>query len=216
MTAKVQDKALIARKIGMTRIVDAQGRLVPVTLLKVDEQKVSKILTPERDGYHAYQVAYYPKARKNVTKSDVARLQKVGLQELFSRFKEFRTPNAPLYELGSLISADLFKDVASVDVTGVTKGRGFQGAVKRWGAAIGRMTHGSRFHRRPGSLGMRSTPGRVFKNKHQPGHMGVDVTTAINVKILDLDLENNVLAVKGCIPGHNDGFVEVRPSKKLK
>lgn len=212
--AKLNEKGLIVRKVGMTRMVDADGKLIPVTLLKVEEQKVTKVLNVDRDGYRGYQIGYAIKKEKNLTKADVNRLRKNSVNENFSNFVEFRTPEDSPYELGTVMSAELFKDVRAIDVTGITKGRGFQGAVKRWGASIGRMTHGSRFHRRPGSLGQCTSPGRVFKNKHQPGHMGVDSRTVKNVRVMDVDLVNNVIAIKGSVPGHREGLLEIRPTNK--
>lgn len=213
--AKIREKGLIAKKVGMTRMVDARGQVIPVTLLKVEDQKVTKILTSERDGYTGYQVGYFVKAKKNLTKPDLGRMQKVSVEECYSNFKEFRTKAQPSVEVGAVITAELFQDITSVDITGITKGRGFQGAVKKWGSAIGRMTHGSRFHRRPGSLGMNSTPARVMKNKHQPGHMGVEIITMKNMQVVDVDVEQNVIAIKGSVPGHREGFVEIRPTNKV-
>ena len=212
--AKLNENGLIVSKVGMTRMVDGDGKVIPVTLLKVENQKVTKVLSKERDGYEGYQVGYSVKAQKNLTKADVNRLRKDSISENFSKFTEFRTPGPSKLELGSAITADAFKEVKAVDVTGVTKGRGFQGAVKRWGANIGRMTHGSRFHRRPGSLGQCTTPGRVYKNKHQPGHMGVAVTTVKNMIVMDVDTENNVIAIKGSVPGHRKSLLEIRPTNK--
>lgn len=213
--AKTSDKGLIVKKVGMTRMVDAEGRLIPVTLLKVEDQKITKILTPERDGYHGFQVGYFLKSEKNLTKADVHRLRKVEVEDCFARFREFRTGGTlDGLQLGQAMTAELFKDVNAIDVTGVTKGRGFQGAVKRWGSTIGRMTHGSRFHRRPGSLGSNTTPGRVFKNKPQPGHMGVEACTVKNIRVVDVDMENNVIAIKGSVPGHREGYLEIRPTNK--
>ena len=214
--AKTSNKGLIVKKVGMTRMVDADGKLVPVTLLKVENQRVTKVLTPERDGYHGYQIGYFAKAEKNLTKADMQRLRKEKIEENFSRFKEIRTLEAvdSKFEVGFTATAELFNDESSVDVTGVTKGRGFQGAVKRWGASIGRMTHGSRFHRRPGSLGQCTTPGRVYKNKHQPGHMGVVNRTVKNVRVMDVDTANNVIAIKGSVPGHRENFLIIRPTNK--
>lgn len=213
--AKTSDKGLIVKKVGMTRMVDAEGRLIPVTLLKVEDQKITKILTPERDGYHGFQVGYFLKSEKNLTKADVHRLRKVEVEESFARFREFRTGGAlDGLQLGQAMTAELFKDINAIDVTGVTKGRGYQGAVKRWGSTIGRMTHGSRFHRRPGSLGSNTTPGRVFKNKPQPGHMGVEARTIKNIRVVDVDMENNVIAIKGSVPGHREGYLEIRPTNK--
>ena len=212
--AKISEKGLIVSKVGMTRMVDANGNIVPVTLLKVENQKVTKVLTPERDGYHGYQVGYKVKAEKNLTKADIHRLRKVEVEENYARFTEFRTSGVEGLEVGAAMTAELFQDVAAVDVTGITKGRGFQGAVKRWGASIGRMTHGSRFHRRPGSLGQCTTPGRVYKNKHQPGHMGVVSRTVKNVQVMDVDTAANVIAIKGSVPGHREGMLEIRPTNK--
>lgn len=196
-------------------MVDADGKMIPVTLLQVEDQKVTKVLTPERDGYHGLQVGFFTKSEKNLTKPDVQRLRKSGIEINYAKFKEFRTPG-PVegMEIGAALTASLLEGISNVDVSGLTKGRGFQGAVKRWNRAIGRMTHGSRFHRRPGSLGQCTTPGRVFKNKKMPGHMGDEVRTIKNLKIMDIDLENNLIALKGSVPGQRHGFLEIRPTNK--
>ncbi len=211
--AKICEKGLIVKKIGMSRMYDTDGTLLPVTLLKVENQKVTKVLTQERDGYNGFQVGYAQKAEKNLNKPDIFRLRKINVDENFSAFCEFRT-NAKIegIDIGNQLKADLFENVPFIDITGATKGRGFQGSVKRWGSTIGRMTHGSRFHRRPGSLGMRSTPARVFKNKHQPGQMGNNQKTILNLKVLKVDLEQGVIAVKGSVPGSKSGFLEIRPA----
>ncbi|MCX6130510.1 MAG: 50S ribosomal protein L3 [Proteobacteria bacterium] len=208
---------LIAKKVGMTRVLDDAGQMVPVTLLKIEGQKVTKILTPERDGYHGIQIGYYEKAERKLTKPDVARLRKVSISESYTRFNEFRT-EGPLdgIQLGSAMSADLFAGVSAVDVTGVTKGHGFEGAITRWGHSSGRRSHGSNFYRLPGSLGMRTTPGRVFKNKEVPGHMGCLQVTVQNLKVVDVDVEANVIALKGSVPGFRNGFVIIKPSVKAK
>lgn len=213
--AKISEKGLVARKVGMTRMVDADGNMIPVTLLQVENQKITKVLTPERDGYHGLQVGYFTKQEKNLTKADVQRLRKVGVETNYARFKEFRTAG-PLegLDVGTALTVAMLEGVTNVDICGLTKGRGFQGSVKRHGNAIGRMTHGSRFHRRPGSLGQNTTPGRVFKNKKMPGHMGVEQITIKNLKIMDIDLENNLIAIKGSVPGQRHGFLEVRPTNK--
>jgi large subunit ribosomal protein L3 len=213
MARRQTNKGLICQKVGMTRVVDAAGDFIPVTLLKITTQQVAKVLSPERDGYNGYQVGYWPKSKKNLTQADHARLAAASLETSYSKFREFRTPEAAERELAETLSVALLEGITSVDITGVTKGRGFQGAVKRFGASIGRKSHGSRFHRRPGSLGMRSTPGRVFKNKHQPGHMGVDVTTVQNLVVVNVDVERNLIAVKGSVPGHREGYLEIRPSR---
>ena len=210
--ARKSEKGLIAKKIGMTRVAAEGGKVIPVTLLQIATQKVTKVLSGERDGYEAYQVGYFEKAEKNLRKPDIARLRKSGVDENFARFTEFRTEKGTEMKLGDAITVEHLQGIEALDVTGLTKGRGFQGAVKRWGASIGRMTHGSRFHRRPGSLGQCTSPGRVFKNKHQPGQMGVVQRTALNVKVIDIDVENNVIAVRGSVPGWREGFVEIRES----
>ncbi len=210
-------QALIAKKVGMTRMVDAAGRMVPVTLLQVDDQRVTKVLTKERDGYDAVQVGYYDKSEKHLAKADIGRLRKASVNENFARFAEFRLDKAvDGLQPGAEIDLGGLKDIPAVDVTGVTKGRGFEGAVSRWGSATGRMTHGSMYHRRPGSLGMRATPGRVFKNKAGPGHMGDVRCTVQNLIIMDIDEANKIIAIRGSVPGFNDGFLMVRPSIKLQ
>jgi large subunit ribosomal protein L3 len=208
---------LIAKKIGMTRMVDAQGQMTAVTLLQLETQKVTKILSEERDGYVAYQLGYLAKKEKHLGKSDTSRLRKAGVQENFTRFKEFRVESTGDLAVGAAVElGKFFEGVSAVDITGISKGCGFSGAHKRWNSAVGRMSHGSRFHRRPGSLGMRSTPGRVFKNRHQPGQEGNTQTTIQNLQVLDVDQTNNVVAVRGSVPGHRDGFLIVKPSIKVK
>lgn len=210
-------QGLIAKKVGMTRVLDEVGQMIPVTLLKVEDQSVTKILTPEKEGYHGIQVGYHTKPEHRLNKPDLTRLRKAKVEQNFSKFKEFRLAGVVEgLEVGASINASSLSDVNAVDVTGITKGHGFEGAITRWGHATGRRTHGSHFHRRPGSLGMRTTPGRVFKNKHMPGHMGNVQRTVQNLKIIDVDVEANVIALKGSVPGHRDGFVFVKPSVKLK
>ncbi|MFW7378077.1 MAG: 50S ribosomal protein L3 [Oligoflexus sp.] len=210
-------QGLIAKKVGMTRVLDEAGQMIPVTLLKIEDQKVTKILTPDRDGYHGIQVGYFAKPEHRVNKPDIARLRKVSVDENYTRFKEFRF-EAPVdgLELGAALNVATLTEVGAVDVTGLTKGHGFEGAITRWGHKTGRRTHGSHFHRRPGSLGQRTTPGRVFKNKGMPGHMGNAQRTVQNLKVIDIDLEANVIALKGSVPGHRNGFVVVQPSVKAK
>lgn len=208
-------KGIIGKKIGMTRIFGANGDIVPVTLLEVENNQVTKILTPERDGYHGYQVGFCATKEHRLNRPDLHRLRKSGIDDNFSQFHEFRTSGAQEgISLGARLTAQLFEGVSSVDVTGFTKGRGFQGAVKRNGTHIGRMSHGSRHHRRPGSLGCRTTPGRVMKNKAMPGHMGTEQRTTSNLKVVLVDTEANVIAIKGAVPGHRGGYVFIEPSIK--
>lgn len=211
-------EGIIAKKIGMSRVFSGDGQVIPVTLLKIEMQKITKVLTPERDGYRAIQLGYFQKAKHRLTKADIARLKKCGVDETYTRFKEFRLDDAerPGFELGALFDLKVMNLPSTVDVTGVTKGRGFEGAIGRWGHKTGRRSHGSHFHRRPGSLGMRSTPGRVFKNKGMPGHMGDVNRTVQNLAVVKMDTENNILAVKGSVPGYKNGYVIVRPSINSK
>jgi large subunit ribosomal protein L3 len=206
---------LIVRKVGMTRMVDAEGRMVPVTLVEATNQKITKILTPERDGYHAIQIGYFEKKESRLNKPDIHRLRKNAIAENFARFKEMRLEQ-PLEgaELGKALSVESLQNVKAVDVTGLNKGRGFQGAIKRHGSAIGRMTHGSMYHRRTGSIGSNTWPARVFKNKKMPGHMGTETTTIQNLSIMDVDATSNVIALKGSLPGHNNSYLVIRPSIK--
>jgi len=213
----MQLPGLIVKKVGMTRMVDGEGRMIPVTLVQADDQKITKILTPERDGYHGFQVGFYAKPEFRLKKPDIHRLRKVKIEDNYSRFREFRLEGAPDgVELGTALKVEGFSEIPSVDVTGLTKGRGFQGTTKRYNTHVGRRTHGSRYQRRGGSLGQCTTPGRVYKNKRMPGHMGVTNTTVQNLKILEVDHESNVIALKGSIPGHNDGYLVIRPSVKMK
>lgn len=210
-------RGLIAKKIGMTRVVADSGEMVAVTLLEVVDQKITKILTPERDGYHGIQVGYFEKKAHRLSKADITRLRKVSVEENYSRNREFRL-NAPEegMEIGHKLDVASLGSVTSLDVTGLTKGHGFEGAITRWGHKTGRRTHGSHFHRRPGSLGQRTTPGRVYKNKEMPGHMGAAQRTVQNLKVVDIDTDKNVIAIRGSVPGHRDGYVLVQPSVKAK
>lgn len=207
-------KGLVAKKIGMTRMVDKNGQLIAVTLLQVENQKVTKVLTKERDGYDAYQVGFKETKEKNLAKPDVARMRKVNVSDNFTQFKEFRTESPVAVELGVQLTTELLNGVTSVDVTGLTKGRGFTGSVKRWNTAVGRWSHGSRFHRSPGSLGTRTTPGRVFKGKPVPGHYGVEQVTIQNLSVVDVDQENSLIALSGAVPGHRNGYLFINPSVK--
>jgi large subunit ribosomal protein L3 len=199
----------------MTRMIDSEGRMVPVTLVQADKQKVTKIMTQDKDGYFAVQVGYYEKPERMLSKADLTRLRKTSINENFSRFKEIRLEKAlDGVELGSDLSVASFQDIKAVDITGDNKGRGFQGAIKRHGSAIGRMTHGSMYHRRTGSLGSNTSPGRVFKNKKMPGHMGTETTTIQNLTVMDVDTEANVIALKGSVPGWKNTYLVLRPSIK--
>jgi len=206
---------LIAKKVGMTRMVDAKGVLTAVTLLQIEQQRVTKVMTADRDGYTGFQVGYHTKKEKALHKPDVSRLRKANVQENYAKFKEFRADKVE-HELGHEFGVSVLEGVTAVDITGISKGCGFSGAHKRWNSAHGRMSHGSRFHKSPGSLGMRATPGKVMKNRHQPGQHGNAQVTIQNLDVLDIDAANNTVAVRGSVPGHRDAFLVIRPSIKVK
>jgi large subunit ribosomal protein L3 len=211
----MQLPGLIVRKIGMTRMVDPDGKMVPVTLLKADLQKVTKIPSVEKEGYAAIQVGFYEKPEFRLRKPDITRLRKANIPENFTRFRELRVDKKiEGLDVGSELSIATFQAVPAVDISGENKGRGFQGAIKRHGSARGRMTHGSCYHRRTGSIGSNTSPGRVFKNKKMPGHMGTEETTIQNLRVMDVDTEANVIALKGSVPGHINSYLVIRPSIK--
>lgn len=204
---------LLGKKIGMTRLFDQQaGIMIPVTVIDVSGNTILQTKTPETDGYSAVQVGYDDQKEQRVNKPDLARFKKAGSTP--KRFvKEFRFENgAALPE--SSPGTDLFTVGQWVDVIGESKGKGFQGAVKRHGFGGLRMTHGSMMHRRTGAIGCRSTPGRVWKNQKMPGHMGTTRSTIQNLKIVAVRPENGVILVSGAIPGAKGGYVTIRPAKK--
>jgi large subunit ribosomal protein L3 len=213
--AMTTPKGIIAKKIGMTRMVDKNGLMIAVTVLQIENQKVTKIISKAKEGYDAYQVGYFEKAEKGLNKPDIARLRKANIADNFARFKEFRTDSAlEGLEVGHALTTKSLEGITAVDVTGITKGRGFSGSVKRWDTAVGRWSHGSRFHRSPGSLGTRTTPGRVFHGKPVPGHYGVEQVTIQNLNVVDIDAENSLIALQGAVPGHRNGYLVINPSIK--
>lgn len=210
----------IAQKIGMSRMVDEYGQMVAVTLLEMVDQKVTKVLTTKKHGYSAYQVGYFPKNAKHLRRPDHYRLRKSGIKQHYSKFKEFRCLDAAVHgdnvqplDVGQAIGTENFKNISHVDVSGITKGRGFQGSIKRWKFRIAPMSHGSRYHRRTGSLGNCTTPGRVMPGKKLPGQYGNHRRTLAGLKLMVCDDQQSILAVKGAVPGNRGSFVEVRVSR---
>ncbi len=204
---------LLGKKIGMTRLFDqAAGTMIPVTVIDVSGNTVLQVKTPETDGYTAVQVGYGEQKEHRVTKPALGIFKKADSTP--KRFiREFRLENGaevPTEHTGM----ETFTEGQWVDVIGDSKGRGFQGAVKRHGFGGLRMTHGSMMHRRTGAIGCRSTPGRVWKNQKMPGHMGTTRTTVQNLRIVAVRKEDGVILVSGAIPGANGNFVTVRPAKK--
>ncbi len=209
--------AIVGKKIGMTQVFTDDGRLVPVTVVEAGPCKVVQKKSVESDGYSAVQVGFdtYPenRAKKLVTKSLAGHFKKAGIAP--TRFvRELRLDNAGELEVGNDITVSQFQAGDKIDVSGVTRGRGFTGAIYRWNQHTGPMAHGSKYHRGVGSMGANSDPSRVFKNKHMPGHYGVERVTVQNLEIVKIDTERNLLLIKGAVPGPNGGLLLVRNAVK--
>ena len=222
-------KAILATKVGMTQIFNADGVLVPVTVLEAGPCSVTQIKTVENDGYSAVQVAFADKKerivnkdangkkeirnRHGVNKAQMGHFAKAGVSG--KRFvKEFRFDNAGEYEVGQEIKADIFAAGDKIDATAVSKGKGFQGAIKRHNQSRGPMTHGSKFHRHAGSNGSASDPSKVFKGKKMPGQMGNKKITVQNLEVVRVDAENNLILVKGSVPGPKKCLVTIKETVK--
>lgn len=206
-------KAIIGKKIGMTQIFDENGKVVPVTVVEAGPCVVVQKKTSDNDGYEAIQVGFEEIREKLVNKPRKGQFAKAGTT-LRRTLKEFRLDDISQYEVGQEIKADVFEAGDKVDVAGVSKGKGFQGCIKRWNQHTGDMTHGSKFKRAPGSMGASSSPSKVFKNKRMPGHMGSVNTTVINLEIVKVIAEKNLILIKGGIPGPNKGRVVIRDSAR--
>ena len=224
-------KAILATKVGMTQIFNEDGVLTPVTVLQAGPCVVTQIKTVENDGYKAVQVGFVDKKEKivnvdkngkkeivhrhGVTKAEMGHFAKAGVTG--KRFvREFKFDNAEEYQLGQEIKADIFEAGNKVDATAISKGKGFQGAIKRHNQHRGPMTHGSKFHRHAGSNGACSDPSKVFKGKGMPGHMGAKKITVQNLEIVRVDVENNLLLVKGAVPGPKKALVTIKETVKSK
>lgn len=222
-------KAILATKVGMTQIFNENGVLTPVTVLQAGPCFVTQVKTVENDGYSAVQVGYVDKKDKVISKDstgkkEVKRSHGVNkpLQGHFAKagvsgkryLKEFKFENAEEYTLGQEIKADIFEAGDKIDASGTTKGKGFQGAIKRHGQSRGPMAHGSKYHRHAGSNGACSDPSKVFKGKHMPGHMGNVQVTVQNLEIVRVDTENNLLLVKGAVPGPKKSLVTIKETVK--
>ena len=205
-------KGLLGLKRGMTEVFDQDGRLTPVTVVEVTPNVVTQIKTKANDGYDAIQLGFDEKREKLANKPSVGHTNKANTTPK-RFFKEIRGVNIEDYTLGQEIKADIFTRGEVIDVTGTTKGKGFQGVIKRHGQQRGPMGHGSHYHRRPGSMGT-MRPMRVFKGKKLPGHMGTNVVTIQNLEVIMVDAENNVILIKGNIPGPKNGLVLIKSSIK--
>jgi large subunit ribosomal protein L3 len=205
---------LIGKKIGMTQVYDAQNVLVPVTVVEAGPCAGVQVKTVETDGYNAVQLGFSQQKTKNASKAELAHAKKAGLDLAPRVLSEVRLADKSDAKLGDVVTVEAFKEGQFVDVTGVTKGKGFQGVVRRFRVAGGPASHGSMFHRRIGSVGMRQTPGRVWKNQAMPGHMGQVQRTMQNLRIVKIIADKNILLVKGAIPGANGDDVIVRTAIK--
>ena len=205
-------KGIIGKKIGMTQIFDEKGNVIPVTVIETETNIVSQVKTIEKDGYNAIQLGFGDVKAKKVTKPAAGHFKKANVEPK-KHLREFRLEEIS-YNVGDEIKADIFTEGESVDVTGTSKGKGFQGVIKRHGQSRGPMGHGSMYHRRPGSMGSTSTPGRVYKGKNLPGHMGHETVTVQNLEIVKVDLDKNVLLIKGSVPGNKGAILKIRNSVK--
>ena len=206
------EKAIIGKKVGMTQIFNEAGHAVPVTVIQVGPCTVVQKKTMEKDGYEAVQLGYETVPERKLTKGEIGHQKKAGITEFKKVLKEFALDTAK-YEVGDVLTAEIFAEGDRVDVTGISKGHGFQGVVKRHGAAIKRMTHGGGpVHRHQGSLGAGTTPGHIFKGRDGAGQMGNEQVTVLNLDVVKVDNELGVVAVRGAVPGPKGGVVSVRSS----
>lgn len=205
---------LLGKKIGMTQVYDAQNVLVPVTVVEAGPCPVVQVKTVETDGYNAVQLGFGARKTKNATKGESNHAKKAGLEVTPRVLNEVRLTEAYTGKAGDVITVTAFTEGQIIDVLGVTKGKSFQGVVKRWRVNGGPAAHGSMFHRRIGSIGMRQTPGRVWKNQTMPGHMGSEFRTVQNLRVVKIIADKNLILVNGAIPGANGDDVIIRSGKK--
>ncbi|MCP3876325.1 MAG: 50S ribosomal protein L3 [Desulfobacteraceae bacterium] len=201
--------ALLGKKIGMTNVFSSAGKLVPVTVVQAGPCVVTQVKTNESDGYNALQLGFDEKPVEKLNKPIAGHLKK-ATDKGFRVLREFRTDDVETVEPGAVVGVDVFAVGDKVNISGISKGRGFQGTIKRHGFHRGPETHGSRNHRKPGSIGNSAWPGKVFKGKKLPGHMGTDRKTIKNLTIVDIKPEDNLLLVKGPVPGFKTGILEVK------
>ena len=203
-------KALLGKKLGMTQIFNKDGKVIPVTVIEAGPCTVVQVKTKDADGYDAIQLGFGNVKAKKVTKPAQGHFKKANVEPK-KHLREFRLEEIS-YNVGDELKADVFTAGEFVDITGTTKGKGFQGVIKRHGQSRGPMGHGSMYHRRPGSMGPTSTPGRVFKGKKLPGHMGMQTVTIQKLEVVNVDLDKNVILVKGSVPGNKGAILKIRNS----
>ena len=207
------NKTIIGKKVGMTQIFDEKGLVVPVTVIEAGPCTVTQVKSVETDGYNSIQLGFGEVKEKHVNKPIKGHFQKSKLA-LKKHLREFRVDSVENIKVGDEIKLDVFEQGDKIDVQGTTKGKGFQGVIKRHGQHRGPMGHGSMYHRRPGSMGSTSTPGRVFKGKNLPGHMGCETVTIQNLDVVRVDMDKNVILVKGSVPGAKGAILKIKKSVK--
>ena len=205
-------KGILGKKLGMTQIFTEEGIVVPVTVVEAGPNVVTQVKTVEKDGYNAIQVGFEDAKEKSLNKPQKGHLAAANVWK--KHLKEFRVDAVEEFTVGQEIKADLFAAGEKIDVTGTSKGKGFQGPIKRHGQSRGPESHGSRYHRRPGSMGACSFPGRVFKNKKLAGHMGSVKVTVQNLEVVKVDADKNLILVKGAIPGPKGSMVTIKEAVK--
>ena len=208
-------KSLIGKKVGMTQIFDDQGKVIPVTVIEAGPCTVVQVKTVESDGYNSVQLGYGEVKEHKLTKPEKGHYTKVKLTPK-KHLREFRVDSLENVNVGDEIKVDTFAVGDKLDIQGISKGKGFQGVIKRHGQSRGPMGHGSMYHRRPGSMGPTSTPGRVFKGKNLPGHMGRETITIQNLEVVKVDLDKNAILVKGSVPGAKGAILKLKSSVKSK
>lgn len=206
-------KAIIGKKVGMTQIFDESGKVIPVTVIEAGPCVVAQVKTTENDGYNAVQLGFGDVKESKVNKPVKGHFAKSKLA-LKKYLREFRMDSVEEVKVGDELKADVFAKGDKVDIQGTSKGKGFQGVIKRHGQSRGPMGHGSMYHRRPGSMGSTSTPGRVYKGKNLPGHMGYETVTVQNLEIVKVDMDKNVILIKGSVPGNKGAILKIRNSVK--
>jgi large subunit ribosomal protein L3 len=207
-------KAIIGKKLGMTQIFDEVGNVIPVTVIEAGPCVVAQKKTVAKEGYDALQLGFIDVKEKHLNKPEIGHFKAANVA-VKKHLKEFRLENCSGYNVGDTISVDTFAAGDKVDITGITKGRGFTGVIKRWNQQRLKMTHGvGPVHREPGSMGSNTSPGHICKNKHMAGQYGGEQVTILNLKVVKIDTEKNLIAVKGAVPGAKDGIVFIRDSVK--
>jgi large subunit ribosomal protein L3 len=206
-------KAILGKKLGMTQVFTAEGKVVPVTVVEAGPCRIAQIKTVDNDGYNAIQIGFGEMKKGSVTKPQKGHTDRAGIDPV-KYLREIRNKDVSAYNVGDTVTVEIFAPGETVDVSGVSKGKGFAGTIKRWNQHRGPMSHGSKNHRRPASAGAKG-PARVFKGKHSPGHLGGANCTIQNLELVRVDAERNLLLIKGAIPGPKQSLVLVKESRKM-